>query len=421
MVLSLKGYVYELVEHTGSPLRKIFPDHVGTDLCVCPNSDIYLFTRLFLAENCLIFGRIGDLMIGYSEFRTNLPCGLTASRYTTRAFLVDIDGNGRRPIADELTKNSNTWTQFAGWSPDGTIAIIGCGWESPENAEWEEEHKGFRMTEGYLYDMYLLEMATGKLTNVTAVDRVSIYNAGLWFWPKNPDKLGFNPLINGIQHPFSMDIDGHNKNDLSEGVEGFTYGYSASPDGEKISYHKDYQVYIANADGSNSMLIETGNPFNFAPQWSPDGQWLLFVSGEHYDCHPHIVRKDGKDLHKIADRQGYSGVMTTIDVYNFHGGSSDVPIWSKDGQWVYYTAKIGDSVEMMRVDLNGHIQQLTYSKPNVFNYHPTPSPDGKLLIIGSTRSGIRQLYIMKPDGKDIYSITNVEQGYGAMHPHWQPR
>ena len=126
-------------------------------------------------------------MIGYSEFRTNLPGGLTANRYTTRAYIMNQDGTRRHSIAEELAERPNTWTQFAGWSPDGNIAIIGCGWESPENAEWEEEHKGFRMTEGSLYDMYLLEMATGKLTNVTAVDRVSIYNAGLWFWPKNPN------------------------------------------------------------------------------------------------------------------------------------------------------------------------------------------------------------------------------------------
>jgi Tol biopolymer transport system component len=252
------------------------------------------------------------------------------------------------------------------------------------------------------------------------VERVSIYNTGVWFWPGDSKKLGFTPLIDGISHPFSMDLDGHNKVDLTDGAEGFTYGYSASPDGKKISYHKDYQIYIANAGGSGSKLVETGNPFNFAPQWSPDGKWLLFVSGEHYDCHPHIVGSDGKGLRKVGDRQGYSGVMTTIDVYNFHGGSSDIPVWSKGGRWIYYTAKMGDSIEMMRTDLDGRVEQLTHSEPGVFNYHPTPSPGGKHWIIGSTRTGTRQLYVMKSDGSDVYPLTNVEPGYAAMHPHWQP-
>jgi len=206
-------------------------------------------------------------MIGYSEFRTDLPGGLTANRYTTRAYVVNQDGTGRRSVAEELMK-PDTWTQFAGWSPDGNM--------------------------------------------------------------------------------------------------------------------------------------------------------LLFVSGEHYDCHPHTVRSDGTELRKLADRQGYSGVMTTIDVFNFHGGSSDVPVWSKDGKWVYYTAKVGESVEVMRVDLDGNIEQLTHTQSGVFNYHPTPSPDGEFWIIGSTRSGIRQLYVMRGDGGDIYPITDVRQGYGAMHPHWNP-
>mgnify|MGYP003336710302 CR=1 FL=1 len=81
-------------------------------------------------------------MIGYSEFRTNLPGGLTENRYMTRAYIVEQDGTGRHSVAEELIK-PYTWTQFAGWSPDGKQAILGRGWESPENARWEEEHKKF--------------------------------------------------------------------------------------------------------------------------------------------------------------------------------------------------------------------------------------------------------------------------------------
>jgi len=47
MVLSLIEYVYKLGEHIGSPLQKMFANHVGTDLCVCPHSDIYLAIEPF--------------------------------------------------------------------------------------------------------------------------------------------------------------------------------------------------------------------------------------------------------------------------------------------------------------------------------------------------------------------------------------
>ena len=317
-------------------------------------------------------------------------------------------------------RKPHTWTQFAGWAPDGRTAIVGGGWESPENAAWEEKHKTFRMTEGWRLDQYLVDLATGKLTNLTAVERVSEYNSGLFYWPNNPKKLGFQALIAGNSHPYSMDLDGRNKKNLTKESSEFAYGFSASPDGQRISYHKSYQVYLADADGSNAQRIQTGQPFNFVPQWSPDGQWLLFVAGEHYDCHPYVVRRDGTGLRKLAGRQGHRGVVDILDVPDFHGGSSDVPVWSPDGSWVYYTAKVGRSVELMRVSLKGRTEQLTHCEPGAVNYHPQISPDGKWIVFGSNRGGTRQLYVMPAGGKSEYPITKMKSGWGVMWAYWQP-
>ena len=116
----------------------------------------------------------------------------TLNVHTMRAAVVDADGLTHRTIAGDLTDQPDAWTQFAGWSADGAIAIIARGWESPENAKWEEENKTFRHTkEGWLLDSYLVNLATGKAKNVTAVDRVSFYNGGLFFWPNDATKLGF--------------------------------------------------------------------------------------------------------------------------------------------------------------------------------------------------------------------------------------
>ena len=207
--------------------------------------------------------------LGYTEFRTDLPGGRHANVRTMRAVVVKTDGTQRRVLAEELVREPNTWTQFAGWSPDGKIAVIGRGWESPENAKWEEENKQFRFTkDAWLLDSYLVDLDSGKATNVTAVDRISFYNSGVFFWPRDPTKLGFTALIDGNSHPFSMDRDGRNKVDLTTGSKDFTYGFSSSRDGKRIAYHKNYQVYLADADGSNARRVETGKPFNFVPTWS---------------------------------------------------------------------------------------------------------------------------------------------------------
>lgn len=381
---------------------------------------LLIFWFLGLGENRLIAeDNRPTLWIGYTEGRNDLTEGQYANWLTKRAYLVRADGSQRREIASQLSQEQFSWTQFAGWSPDGKLAMVASAWESPENAAWERQHKTFRMTEGWLMDTCLVELLTGQVTNVTQVDRVSNYNSASF----TPDgqKLLMTSLINGVSKPFIMDLDGRNKADVSAGGNGFTYGLSASPDGRFVAYHEDYQVYVSRSDGSDKLKIETGNPFNFVPQWSPDGKWLLFVSGQHYDCHPHIVRSDGSGLRKLADRGGYRGVVEVLDHPDFHSESSDVPIWSADGMSVYYTAKVEESTELMKVDLQGNSTQLTQSKAGTRHYHPAVTPDGKWILFGSDRSGTMQLYVASTDGKTSWPITDVPRGHCAMHGHWQPQ
>ena len=359
--------------------------------------------------------------IGYSQYCTNLPGGRHANVRTMRAWAVQSDGTDRMQIATELADEPDSWTQFAGWSPDGRTAVIGRGWQNPENAAWEEKHRTFRMTPGnWKYDTHLVDFPGGGPQNVTGVERVSHYNSGLFFWPNDPEHLGFTALIDGNSHPFKMDRDGRNKVDLSTGADEFTYGFSSSPDGSRIAYHKNYQVYLANSDGSEAVRVETGNDFNFVPTWSPDGQWLLFVSGEHYDCHPHLVRADGTGLRKLADRGGYRGVTEFLDVPDFHGGSSDVPVWSPDGQSIFFTALVDEAVELHRATLDGNVTRLTHSPAGTTHYHPSPSPDGTELLYGSKRNGARQLFVRRLSDGTERQLTDNHPGEGSMWAHWQP-
>ena len=357
-------------------------------------------------------------LIGYSELRTNLPGGRHANVRTMRAAVIRADGTARQTLGESLADVPDSWTQFAGWSPDGETAVIGRGWQDPKNAEWEEEHKTFRMDPGsWSYDAYLYHLTTSTAVNVSAVDRVSHYNAVNY----TPDgkKLVMTSLVGGTSKPFLMDLDGHNKVDVSGGTGGFTYGFSASPDGKLISYHEGYQVYIANADGTNKFHVKTGNPFDFAPRWSSDGEWLLFVSGTHGHSNPHVVRRDGTGLRKLADLNGYQGWVQFLDVPDFHDGSSDIPVWSSDGQSVFYTAKVADRVELFRITLDGQTDQLTESPAGTLHYHLQPSADGKWLLYGSKRRGVRQLFVRRlADGKET-QLTQLSMGNAAMWPHWQ--
>lgn len=363
-----------------------------------------------------------DYELGYTAFRTNLPGGRHANIRTMRAMLIRGDGSNQRSIAEQLADDPNAWTQFAGWSPDGSKAILGRGWQSEANAAREEEQKQFLFNkEGWLYDSFLVEPATNKAVNVTAVGRVSFYNAGLFFWPDDSKKLGFTALIDGQSHPFRMNADGTGKEDLTKASNEFTYGFSASPDGKRIAYHKNYQVFLANADGSSAVKVETGNPFNFGPTWSPTGAFLLFLSGEHYKCHPFVVKADGTGLKKVADRGAYSGSVEFLDVFDHHHGSSDTPVWARDGTTIFYTAQAGGNVELYQVSTDGETKRLTESAAGTTHYHPTPSPDGLWLAYGSKRDGVRGLYIRNLKTGAETPLTRPQAGNAALWPHWRPK
>lgn len=383
--------------------------------------------RLSIVFAAILWSSIGNSQdsltplpwVGYTELQTNLPGGRHANVCTMRATLVKADGSERRRIAEDLVDDPNSWTQFVGWSPDGKLAIVSRGWQDPANAAWEEEHKTFRMEPGkWKLDSCLVDLDTGKVTNLTAVDRVSDYNGGLFFMPDGKT-LGFTALIGTISKPFVMDLDGRNKKDVSGDGSGFAYGYSASPDGQLISYHENYQIYIANADGTGKKHIATGHNFNFGPTWSSDGQSLMFLSGEHYHSNPYLVKRDGTHLRKLVDLNGYRSYTLFLDVPDFHEGSSDLPVWAADGQSVFYSALVGSTTELYQITLEGKVTQLTHSKEGTLHYHIEPSADGKTLVYGKKQDGVRQLYVMKLADQSEVCITDLQVGQGAMWARWQ--
>ena len=125
-------------------------------------------------------------------------------------------------------------------------------------------------------------------------------------------------------------------------------------------------------------------------------------------------------MRKLADRGGYRGVTEFLDVYDFHAGSSDTPVWSADGKSVYYTAQVVKAVELFSVGLNGKPEQLTKSADGTLHYHPQPSLDGKSLVYGSKRAGVRQLFVMRLADRHERQLTDLKAGHAAMWPHWQP-
>ena len=84
---------------------------------------------------------------------------------------------------------------------------------------------------------------------------------------------------------FNMRLDGSEAREFTGPDEGLPYGYSLSPDGQRVAFHlasrEGYQIWTCDTHGGNRVKVaaQPGHLY-FGPSWSPDGQWLAFQ-----DCH----------------------------------------------------------------------------------------------------------------------------------------
>jgi len=97
-----------------------------------------------------------------------------------------------------------------------------------------------------------------------------------------------------------------------------TYG-SLSPDGQKVLYRKvdvapglnwellaiekNSEIYLAERDGSQPRVIASHPAFDGWPQWSPDGQWIVFASnraGPALTGQLWTVKPDGSGLQQLT-------------------------------------------------------------------------------------------------------------------------
>jgi Tol biopolymer transport system component len=176
--------------------------------------------------------------------------------------------------------------------------------------------------------------------------------------------------------------------------EGTWLSLDVSPDGKTIAFELIGDIYTLPIEGGKAKLIDGGMSFDSQPRFSPDGQWITFLSDREGSDNIWIMHPDGTGVKQVSKE-------TNSELAS--------PSWDPSGKYIYVSKTrfgIGPrEIWMYHVD-GGTGIQITKSKPL-----PTTPRSERLNDMGVVAS---------PDGKYLYYAERRRDfSYNSMFPLWQ--
>jgi Tol biopolymer transport system component len=235
---------------------------------------------------------------------------------------------------------------------------------------------------------------------------------------------GLKPLV-----PCRFKIDPSSSGSSRPGVDCVGADQPAwSPDGSRIAFQYnlvdstytgslkvDAGIWIVNADGSGLHQVTERTPgtgWDLGPQWSPDGSKLVFFRSDFSEQADAVftVAVDGSNEFQVTP--------WTL-------GAGDSPDWSPDGQWLLFRAQPKDgSSNVYKAHPDGTaLTNLTHQPAGGYHYlSPSYSPDGSKIVTartpGTGPEGAADLVVMNADGTNAHAITRTRLWESA--PDWGP-
>jgi WD40 repeat protein len=143
-----------------------------------------------------------------------------------------------------------------------------------------------------------------------------------------------------------------------------------SPSGDDVAFAvfegQQTSIWRMNISGGTPIPLATEAFENYAPSWSPDGEWVAYQS---------TLASEESEIW-IVDRGGEQRQQITFSSGNWSRG----PAWSPDGKWIAFVSSQAGSIgadygEVFAISLvTGEMQQITHTGGAVSDWRVTWGP-----------------------------------------------
>ena len=203
------------------------------------------------------------------------------------------------------------------------------------------------------------------------------------------------------------------------------------------------RLEIVNAESGERRVVKEFNGRVEAPNWTPDGKYLVYNSGgliykipvtggeptvintgSVKSCNnDHVISTDGTILAISARGPANSSQIFTVP---FSGGEPELvtplgPSYlhgiSPDNSYLAYCANRNGNYDVYVIPTGGG-EEIRLTTTEGLDDGPEYSPDGKYIWFNSVRSGLMQVWRMKADGSEQTQMTFDESN--NWFPHISP-
>ena len=177
---------------------------------------------------------------------------------------------------------------------------------------------------------------------------------------ENVLQVGFDPARGQVVGTASF---------LTQGLKRYTY-FSLAPDEQSFVYlargEPQQDLFTADRAGTPLHRLTDDVAQDIVPRWSPDGQWIAFLSDRSGKYEIWKIRPDGTGLAQMTDEPGREVIA---------------PVWSPDGRKLLYQIRNVNSyiIDADRPGAEQTAQSLVGDPPPGFIPWDW-SPDGTLLV-----------------------------------------